>query len=77
MFIFLQRLYTFQVLLVKAGKKVNEVEIFSFGFSALLKVSGTFGVDLHVTLEYQREVACKFFELLCFVFLRAAPIPNV
>ena len=42
-------------------------------FSTLIKVSGTFGVDL--ALQQQREVVCKLFELLCFVFLEAAPIP--
>ena len=27
-------------------KKMNKIEIFKFGFSNLLKVSGTFGVDI-------------------------------
>ena len=31
-------------------KKMNKIEIFKFGFSNLLKVSGTFGVD--VALEH-------------------------
>ena len=34
------------------GKKMNKVENFKLGFSNLLKVSVTFGVDIHVTLEY-------------------------
>ena len=56
-------------------KKMNKLKIFRFGFLTLLKVSGTFGVDL--ALEKQREVVCKLFEVLCFVFLGAAPIPYV
>ena len=31
-------------------KKMNKIQNFQFGFSNLLKVSGTFGVD--ITLEY-------------------------
>ena len=34
----------------KRKKKMNKVEIFNFGFSHLLKVSGTFGVG--IALEY-------------------------
>ena len=41
-------------------------------FSALLNVSGTYRVDL--AIEEPREVVCRHFTLLCFVFLGAAPI---
>ena len=45
-------------------------------FLTLLKVSGTDRVDL--ATRQQRDLVCsKLFELLCFVFLRAAPIPYV
>ena len=44
-------------------------------FSALLKVSGTYRVDL--AIEWPREVVCRLFALLCFFFLGAAPIPYV
>ena len=54
-------------------KKMNKIEIFVFGFSTLLKASGTNRVDL--ALQQQREVVCKLFELLCFFFLGAATIP--
>ena len=43
-------------------------------FLTLLKVSGTDRVDL--ATRQQRDLVCsKLFELLCFVFLGAAPIP--
>ena len=44
-------------------------------FSALLKVSGTYRVDL--AIEWPREVVYRHFAFLCFVFLGAAPIPYV
>ena len=54
--------------------KIGALQVwFSLVFSTLLKVRGTFRVGL--ALEYQREVVCKLFELLCFVFLGVAPIP--
>ena len=42
------------------------MEFLRLVFSTLIKVSGTNRVDL--ALEYQREVVCKLFELLCFIF---------
>ena len=54
---------------------MNKIDIFVFGFWALLKVSGTYRVDL--AIEQLREVVCRHFALLCFVFLGAAPIPYV
>ena len=42
-------------------------------FSTLLKISRTYTVGSRV--EQQRDAVCKLFELLCFVFLGAAPIP--
>ena len=54
---------------------MNKIDFFAFGFSALLKVSGTCRVDL--AIEKPREVVCRRFALLCFVFLGAAPIPYV
>ena len=38
---------------------MNKFEIFTFGFSPLIKVSGTNRVD--IALEEQRKVACNFF----------------
>ena len=59
----------------KKERKMNKIEMFMFcmAFSNLLKVSGVFRVDL--AIEYQRDVVCRLFSSLCFVFLRAAPIP--
>ena len=46
---------------------------FMFGFLDLVKVSGTYRVDL--ALEQRRDLVCKLFSLLCFVFfLGTAPI---
>ena len=42
-------------------------------FSIATKVSRSYTVDL--AIEYPRDVVCKFFALLCFVFHEAAPIP--
>ena len=50
-------------------REMNKIEIFKFGFSNLLKVNGTFGVDVALG-----EVDCKLFELLCFVFLGTCPV---
>ena len=58
----------------KKMNKIGALQVWFFWvFSTLLKVRGTFRVGL--ALEYQREVVCKLFELLCFVFLGVAPIP--
>ena len=47
-----------------------------FGFLNLDKsYSGTYKVD--IAIKQPRDVACKFFAFLCFVFLGAAPIPHV
>ena len=53
-------------------KKMNKIQIFKLGFSKLLKVSGTFGVD--IALEYY---SLKLFELLCLDFPGVVPIPYV
>ena len=54
--------------------KINKIESFCVWlFSTLLKVSETFRVDL--ALELLRDVVCKFFALLCFIFWGAASIP--
>ena len=63
------------------GRKNKEEEedkqnrIFVFCFLDLLKVSGTYRVDLAV--EYLRDVDCKLFSLLYFFFLGTALIPYV
>ena len=44
-------------------------------FFTLLKFSWTFRVDL--TSEYLTDAIYKLFAVLCFVFLRDAPIPYV
>ena len=54
---------------------MNKMKISTLAFTTVLKVGLTFPVDL--ALELQREVVCKLLELLCFVFLRAAPIAYV
>ena len=59
----------------KRRKKMNKIEIFKFGIFKLVKGSGTSGVD--IALEYQREIVCKAFELLCFIFLGVVPLPYV
>ena len=50
----------------KERKKRNKMEIFKFGFSNLLKVSGTFGAD--IALEYQREVVVSFLSSSAWFF---------
>ena len=35
----------------KESKKMDNFEIFTFGFSTLRKVSGMYGMDLHVAIE--------------------------
>ena len=58
----------------KEGKKEDEQSWnYCLVFSTLLKVSGSFVVDL--LIEYQRDIVYKLLALLCFVFLGAAPIP--
>ena len=42
--------YAFQTRRRRRRKKMNKIENFKFGFLKLVKVSGTFGVD--VTSEY-------------------------
>ena len=54
---------------------MNKIEIFMFGFLHFVKVSKTFRV--HLALEEQREVVCKLFKLVWFIFLEAASIPYV
>ena len=54
---------------------MNKSKTIVFGFLTLLKVSGTFRVDL--TLELQIELVSKLFELLSFIFHGSVPIPNV
>ena len=44
-------------------------------FSTLIKASRTIRVDL--ALEQQKDVVCKLFSPLCFVFVGTAPIPYV
>ena len=46
-----------------------------FGYSSVLKVSGTYKVNL--TFELQMEVVSRLFELLYFTFQGSAPIPYV
>ena len=46
---------------------MNKIEIFRFGFLDLVKVSGTYRVDL----------VRKLFALFYFVFVGVAPIPYV
>ena len=73
--------YTFRVISVEEDKEEEEErrgiksKFFNFGFLNLVKGYQNFWSRF--TLEQQREVVCKLFELLCFVFLGAAPIPYV
>ena len=55
-------------------KKMNKIDFLRLVFSALLKVSETYRVDLAIE---QPRVVCRHFAHLCFVFLGAAPIPYV
>ena len=51
----------------------NKIESFTFGFPTVVKVRGTYRVDLAIV--YQRDLVGNPFELLCFVFHGAVPIP--
>ena len=44
-------------------------------FSNLIKVSGTYMVDLEI--KQPKDVVCKHFGFVCFVFHEAASIPYV
>ena len=63
----------FQLCLMKRKeRRWTKLKFLRLVFLTLLKVSGTYKVDL--TLEQLRDVVYKLFALLCFVFLGAAPI---
>ena len=68
----------FQLCLMKQKERERrwtKLKFLCLVFSTLLNDSRTFRVDL--ALEQLRDVVCKLFALLCFVFLWAAPIPYV
>ena len=44
----------------KKGEKMNKIEIFKFAFFNLLKVSGTFGVDIQCNIRILSEVVLSF-----------------
>ena len=55
----------------KEERRLTKSKFWSLVFSTLLKVSSTFRVDL--ALEYQRDVACKLFALLCWFLFGNCP----
>ena len=57
------------------NQKKNKIGNSCLVSSTLINVSGTYRVDL--AIEEQRDIVCKYLALFCFVFLGAAPIPNV
>ena len=76
----IQKTLYFQCMLAdeKRRKRKNEDQqkrIFSFGFLEL--VNGYRNFRVNFALEYLKKVVCKLFELLCFAFLSAVPIPNL
>ena len=43
-------------------KMMNEIDLFKFGFSNMLKVNGTFGVE---SIRILKGSSLKLFELIC------------